>query len=51
MSLPITKPEQIKIAQTLRPDFPMDAFGGVWDTVDDGCFGEMKICAICPFAS
>lgn len=26
------KPEQIKIAQTLRPDFPTDSFGGVWDT-------------------
>ena len=25
------KPEQIKIAQTLRPDFPSDSFGGVWD--------------------
>ena len=24
--------EQIKIAQTLRPDFPADSFGGVWDT-------------------
>lgn len=26
------KPEQIKIAQSLRPDFPTDSFGGVWDT-------------------
>lgn len=26
------KPEQIKIAQTLRPDFPADSYGGVWDT-------------------
>ena len=25
------KPEQIKIAKTLRPDFPVDSFGGVWD--------------------
>lgn len=25
------KPEQIKIAQSLRPDFPTDSFGGVWD--------------------
>ena len=25
------KPEQIKIAQTLRPDFPADSYGGVWD--------------------
>ena len=25
------KPEQIKIAQRLRPDFPADSFGGVWD--------------------
>ena len=23
--------EQIKVAQTLRPDFPSDSFGGVWD--------------------
>ena len=26
------KPEQIKIAQSLRPDFPTDSFGGIWDT-------------------
>ncbi len=25
------KSEQIKIAQSLRPDFPTDSFGGVWD--------------------
>lgn len=25
------KSEQIKVAQTLRPDFPTDSFGGVWD--------------------
>ena len=25
------KPEQIKVAQTLRPDFPVDSYGGVWD--------------------
>lgn len=24
--------EQIKVAQTLRPDFPSDSFGGVWDS-------------------
>jgi hypothetical protein len=29
------KSEQIKIAQTLRPDFPLDSFGGVWDTVEE----------------
>ena len=26
------KSAQIKVAQTLRPDFPADSFGGVWDT-------------------
>ena len=26
------KSEQIKVVQTLRPDFPTDSFGGVWDT-------------------
>ena len=25
------KPEQICVAQTFRPDFPTDSFGGVWD--------------------
>lgn len=25
------KPEQIKVVQTLRPDFPADSYGGVWD--------------------
>lgn len=25
------EPEQIKVAKTLRPDFPSDSFGGVWD--------------------
>ena len=29
------KSEQIKIAQTLRPDFPMDSFGGVWDIAEE----------------
>ena len=25
------RPDQIRIAKTLRPDFPADSFGGVWD--------------------
>lgn len=26
------KPKQIKVAQALRPDFPTDSYGGVWDS-------------------
>ena len=25
------RPKQIKVANSLRPDFPLDSFGGVWD--------------------